>query len=149
MPLLSTVLDADGVERIWAVVHREGGGLRVAIARPTHLAWDRAFPIFRRNFRVVVISVVLVLAVIYVVLTMLADILNAVLARDSARSFIPAMTLMVAYSIVFGYCAWNGPTTNRAGYTHLLFVPLILGVLSLPFVVFMTDRAFNLARGKQ
>jgi hypothetical protein len=57
---------------------------------------------------------------------------------------------MIVYSIVFGSFASNGPSNAlRAGSTHLIFIPLILGVISLPFFVFMADRAFNLARGKR
>lgn len=64
MARLTRTLDADGIERAWGVEHRRDGSVSAAVARPTRIAWDRAVPIYRRNFAVVVVASLLVLSVL-------------------------------------------------------------------------------------
>ncbi len=72
---------------------------------------------------------------------------SMLLSKNSKMSFTPVMTLITAYAIVFGYCALNSPDeSSRASYTHLIFVPMILGVFSLPFFVFLVDRNVSMIR---
>ena len=65
-PRYQMTKDADGIERVWGVERRQDGGLVVAIARPTRLAFERALPIYRRNLFIVVMAIVLVGATISV-----------------------------------------------------------------------------------
>lgn len=65
-PRLATTTDADHVERQWGIEQRTGGGLIVAIARPSRLAWDRTLPIYRRNLAIATTAVALVLTVLFV-----------------------------------------------------------------------------------
>lgn len=72
---------------------------------------------------------------------------TAAVSKGTTLSFKPVLFLLVAYAIVFSYAALNGPTNAaRGGRTQFIFVPMILGVFSLPFLVFMVDRIVSIVR---
>ena len=74
--------------------------------------------------------------------------LGTVLASRGTRlSFRPVLCLLVAYTLVYSIYAYNGPTNvTRGGRTQFIFIPMILGVFSLPFLVFMLDRIVSIVR---
>ena len=72
---------------------------------------------------------------------------TTVASKGTALSFKPVLTLLILYAIVFSYAALNGPTNStRGARTQFIFIPMILGVFSLPFLVFMLDRIVSIVR---
>lgn len=72
---------------------------------------------------------------------------TAAVSQGTTLSFKPVLCLLVTYAIVFAYAALSGPTDGSRGErTQFIFVPMILGVFSLPLLVFMLDRIFSIVR---
>ncbi|MBP6716018.1 MAG: HAMP domain-containing histidine kinase [Acidobacteria bacterium] len=66
MSRLSTLVDPDGVERVWGVERRKDGKVAVAIARPVRIARERTIPIYRRNSAIALVASVLIVGVLWV-----------------------------------------------------------------------------------
>ncbi len=72
---------------------------------------------------------------------------TSAVSKGTALSFKPALTLLIVYAIVFSYAALSGPTdASRGARTQFILIPMIIGVFSLPFQVFMLDRIVSIVR---
>ena len=79
---------------------------------------------------------------------LLVYVMTALVSRKPALSFRPVLSLLTVYALVYSFYAFTGLVDARqGGRTQFMFIPIILGVFSLPFFLFMVDRIVSIVRG--